>query len=207
VTLAVCSADVTKILTASQDHTARLWDAANGESLGTPLAHEADVTVARFSEEEMRLLTVDSAGNFYLWDIQPNNLSRVFLGKQYGIDHGQFSNDGGHLVAVDQSGLIIVWEVETGRVILEKNTGDTGLRLLSVTGSTATISLSDGSIQWLDYFASLKNLEELQIDACLHLDLVKEAYFSPMEIAADSLITDTWIAPDTDSARSLCELK
>jgi len=55
------SADGRRILTASLDKTARLWDAESGKPVGEPIDHEGQVVAASFSANGQRILTA-SAG-------------------------------------------------------------------------------------------------------------------------------------------------
>ena len=54
---AVFSRDEKRILTFSNDKTARLWDAATGKQVGPSLTHEDIVRGAVFSRDEKRILT------------------------------------------------------------------------------------------------------------------------------------------------------
>ena len=54
---AVFNRDESRILTWSQDNTARLWDAVSGNPLGPPLLHQDAVGGAVFNRDESRILT------------------------------------------------------------------------------------------------------------------------------------------------------
>ena len=43
------SADGQRVVTASEDKTARVWDAATGKAIGEPMKHEGTVNSAQFS--------------------------------------------------------------------------------------------------------------------------------------------------------------
>ena len=52
------SPDGRRIVTASDDHTARVWDAESGNPLGEPMRHEGQVEWASFSPDGRRIVTV-----------------------------------------------------------------------------------------------------------------------------------------------------
>jgi WD40 repeat protein len=54
---AAFSPDGARVVTASNDQTARVWDAATGEPLTGPLEHQGTVWTAAFSPNGMRVVT------------------------------------------------------------------------------------------------------------------------------------------------------
>ena len=56
-TSAQFSPDGTRIVTASGDKTARVWDAATGKALATLAGHEGSVSSAQFSPDGTRIVT------------------------------------------------------------------------------------------------------------------------------------------------------
>jgi WD40 repeat protein len=60
VVAAAFSPDGTRVVTASADHTARVWDARTGKPLTEPLAHQDAVRVAAFSPDGTRVVTASS---------------------------------------------------------------------------------------------------------------------------------------------------
>ena len=61
--------DGTKIATASDDHTARLWDVATGKPLATPLKHEGNVTAVAFSPDGTKIATASDDHTAQLWRV------------------------------------------------------------------------------------------------------------------------------------------
>ena len=60
--------DESRILTWSDDSTARLWDAATGREVMAPLRHEGLVWGAAFNRDESRILTWSDDNTARLWD-------------------------------------------------------------------------------------------------------------------------------------------
>ena len=54
---AAFSPDGRRIVTASEDHTARVWDTATGEPISPPMKHEGAVWHAAFSPDGRRVVT------------------------------------------------------------------------------------------------------------------------------------------------------
>lgn len=63
------SPDGSRIVTASSDGTARLWDAVTSEQLGPPLEHKAPVTWAEFRPDGRVLATCSQDKTVRLWDV------------------------------------------------------------------------------------------------------------------------------------------
>jgi WD40 repeat protein len=68
VTSAEFSPDGQRVVTASGDTTARLWDAASGKPVGEPMKHEGFVTSAQFSPDGQRIVTASFDTKARLWD-------------------------------------------------------------------------------------------------------------------------------------------
>ena len=66
---AAFSPDGTRVVTASDDNTAQIWDAATGKSLGPPLEHPEGVRTAAFSRDGTRVLTVSVRNTARVWEI------------------------------------------------------------------------------------------------------------------------------------------
>ena len=62
------SPDGQRVVTASDDKTARLWDAASGKPIGVPMTHDDRLTSAQFSPDGQRVVTASYDKTARLWD-------------------------------------------------------------------------------------------------------------------------------------------
>ena len=65
---AAFSSDDRRVLTWSDDGTARIWEVASGQAVTPPLPHQEGVRGARFSKDDQRVLTWSNDGAVRLWD-------------------------------------------------------------------------------------------------------------------------------------------
>ena len=68
------------MVTASEDHTAKVWDAATGAEVLALKGHTGVVTSAGFSPDGSRIVTAGGDGTAKVWDATPIN--RELLAKE-----------------------------------------------------------------------------------------------------------------------------
>jgi len=115
VTLARFSPDSGTIVSAGDDRTARLWNAADGTPIGAALEHADDVTAVAFSPAGDLLATGDKSGAVRLWDAKTGMELKLPQERQNGVSqitNVEFSPDGSRLVASGGAG-VVVWSVAT----------------------------------------------------------------------------------------------
>ena len=66
------SPDGTRVVTASRDNTAKVWDAKTGSPVLTLQGHTEDVTSASFSADGTRVITGSKDGSVKIWDSRSN---------------------------------------------------------------------------------------------------------------------------------------
>ena len=68
-TFAAFSPDGSRIVTASMDKTARIWDAASAKQIAVLRGHEEAVLSAAFSPDGSRIVTVSKDKTTRIWDV------------------------------------------------------------------------------------------------------------------------------------------
>ena len=109
-----------QVVTASEDNTARVWDADTGAAMTAPLPHSSGVTLVVFSPDSGRVLTATRDGRTRIWDARTGNPITPPMyqeGDYYlrGVETMAFSPDGHRFVIADSNGRTArVWNADTG---------------------------------------------------------------------------------------------
>jgi hypothetical protein len=92
------SPDGTRIFTASDDCTARLWDASTGQELAALRGHESGVQSACFSPDGARILTASWDCTARLWNADTGQELVALRGHHGGVRSACFSPDGARIL-------------------------------------------------------------------------------------------------------------
>jgi WD40 repeat protein len=117
VTSAVFSPDGGRVLTASRDNTARLWEAESGKLLATFQGHTAAVVSVVFSPDGRRVLTASDDKTARLWEAQSGKLLATFQGHTDYVDSAVFSPDGRRVLTASGDNTARLWEAESGKLL------------------------------------------------------------------------------------------
>jgi WD40 repeat protein len=113
--VAVFSPDGRRILTASADKTARLWDATTGAPIGEPMRHEDEVVDAAFSPDGARIATASKDRTARLWDAAAFKPIGEPMRHEHPVDHVAFNSIGTRIVTdCDEADLLQLWDAATG---------------------------------------------------------------------------------------------
>lgn len=111
------SPDGRRVITASEDATARVWDAATGAVIGAPLAHPAGrwVTAALFTPDGARIVTLCTDSNVRLWSAS-GALQAVLSGHAGYLIAAAISPDGRLLLTHSNDHSARLWDLATGKL-------------------------------------------------------------------------------------------
>ena len=172
VTSASFSPDGNTLVTASDDQTARLWNADTGEEIAT-LNHEGAVSAASFSPDGNTLVTASDDQTARLWNADTGE-EIVTLNHEGAVSAASFSPDGNTLVTASNDQTARLWNTDTGEEIATLNhKGLVTSASFSPDGNTLVTASADQT-------ARLWNADTgEEIVPLNHEDRVMSASFSP----------------------------
>ena len=111
------STDRSRIVTASEDGTARIWDIATGTLIAEAVGHNARVHNAAFSPDGKRLVTASWDRMARLWDLSDPDRFKTpkELKHDGGVNAAAFSPDGRFIATGSDDRSIRIWETATDR--------------------------------------------------------------------------------------------
>jgi len=176
VSSATYSPNGTRIVTASSDKAAKIWDAHNGQLLRT-LQHDDGVTSAAYSSDGTRIVTA-SSDTAKIWDAHSGQLL-LTLQHDNEVTSATYSPDGTRIVTTPSSmsfdKTAKIWDAHNGQLLrtLQHDDGVTSAAYNS--NGTRIVTASD------DKTARIWDIETGQLIAILHghEDGVNSSVFSP----------------------------
>ncbi len=111
---AAFSPDGRFVVSASDDHTARLWDAETGEPIGGPLRHDGPVRLAAFSPDGSMVVTAGDDRVARIWDARRATLLHALAKHGGPVVSTAFSPDGRHVLTASADGTARVWDAMGG---------------------------------------------------------------------------------------------
>ena len=105
------------ILTASEDNTAKLWNADNGQLIRSFEGHNGSVRSAVFSKDGDRILTASYDRTAKLWNAETGELIHSFAGHNSWVQSAVFSKDGNRILTASFDHTAKLWNADTGELI------------------------------------------------------------------------------------------
>jgi WD40 repeat protein/serine/threonine protein kinase len=111
-------ADGARVVTASNDQTAKVWDAHTGKELLTLKGHTTWVASAAFSPDGDRIVTGSYDQTAKVWDAHTGKELLTLKGHTFGVRCVAFSPDGTRILTGSEDNMAKVWDAQTGKVLL-----------------------------------------------------------------------------------------
>jgi WD40 repeat protein/serine/threonine protein kinase/TPR repeat protein len=114
VNTAAYSPDGTRIVTASNDKTARIWDARTGAQLTVLTGHGGSVYCAAYSADGSRIFTASADKTARVWDARSGAQLAVLSGHEDEVSCATYSPDGSRIVTASDDKTARIWDARTG---------------------------------------------------------------------------------------------
>jgi WD40 repeat protein/serine/threonine protein kinase len=111
------SPDGTRVVTASNDLTARIWDAGSGLELLRLAGHTEPLTCAEFSPDGRLVITASVDGTTRLWDAGSGRELRIFRAHGDHLNTAVFSPDGRQVLVASDDKSAYLWDAQSGALI------------------------------------------------------------------------------------------
>jgi WD40 repeat protein len=166
------SLDGSKIVTASEDKTARVWD-VQGKLLATISGHAGGVNSVNFSPDGSKIVTASEDKTARVWDVQGKLLATI-SGHERGVMSANFSPDGSKIVTASEDRTARVWDVQ-GKLLrtMSGHSGSVMSANFSPNGSKIVTASEDRTMRVWDLQGNLLRTMSG------HTDRVMSANFSP----------------------------
>lgn len=194
-----------RIITASWDGRARIWDVASGQLLYTLRGHRSAVLKALFSPNGSVVATSGFDHEARLWDASTGDLKHVLQGHSGTITDISFDPKGKLLATVSQDQSVRLWDLNSGACvsILRGHTGEVRSVDFDPSGTRVVSGAWDGSVRVWD----VKSDRQLSVFAD-HAEGVEGVRFSPSASRVATASRDgTSRVVDADTGREVAILR
>lgn len=113
------SADGTKVVTTSSDHTARIWSATTGEVLHTLTGHSAKIVDAVWSPDGSHIATASMDHTVRIWSADNGTQLHVLSNHTGGVTCIDWSPDGARLATGSEDKSVNIWSATNGTLLMK----------------------------------------------------------------------------------------
>ena len=202
------SPDGLKIVTASADKTASIWDVVTGKRIRLLRGHVWQVLDAQFSPDGTQIVTGSDDNTVRVWQTTTGDLIHTLVGHEHGVLSTQFSPDGTKILTFADDEIIKIWNASTGELVHSFQEVDEPILSAKFFPDVTKILTADPSGNEV----KIRNAQTGQIIYNLtslgyHTDRIESAYFSPdgtkIVTASKDWLTKIWDVKTSELIHSL----
>lgn len=144
---AAFAADGARLVTASGDSTARIWNAESGALELSLAGHGGPVKSARLSRDGTRVITASDDATARIWDAETGALLHTLAGHKRRVVSARFSPDGSRVATCGWDAEPRVWDARTGELLfgLAGHDSDVWVAVFSPNGERIVTASADGT--------------------------------------------------------------
>jgi WD40 repeat protein len=109
---AAFSPDGARVVTASDDNTAWVWDAKTGAALATRSGHTGEESSAAFNPDGARVVSASDDKTARLWDAKTGAALATLSGHTDVVRNAAFSPDGARVVTASDDNPARIWQLD-----------------------------------------------------------------------------------------------
>ena len=106
-----------KLITGSNDSTAKIWNVSTGALIYSLEGHNGTIEFVKFSPDGKKIATTSTDKTAKIWDSNKGTLLYTLTKHTDKVDYATFSSDGKTLFTGSSDELVNIWETETGNYI------------------------------------------------------------------------------------------
>jgi WD40 repeat protein len=116
---AAWSPDSRFFVTASDDHTAKVWDAETGEILHNLSGHTSEVNATSWSSDGSKIATASADSSVRIWDSTTGTQIGQLDGHRRPVNSVMWSPDGNRIATASDDGYVLIWDVNSGDQLIQ----------------------------------------------------------------------------------------
>ena len=198
------SHDSTRLASASDDRTVKIWDATSGECLQTLEGHRGPVRSVAFSHDSTRLASASYDRTIRIWGASSGESLHTLEGHSDPVNSVAFSHDSARLASASGDKTVKIWDASNGECLQT---------LEGHSGSVNSVTFSHDSTRLASSYGSTIKIWDSSNSECLqtlegHSGSVRSVAFSHDSTRLASVSGDKTVKVwDASSGRCLQTLK
>jgi WD40 repeat protein len=142
--------DNRRVISASNDHTLRIWELETGCLLTTLDGHAAGVRACAVTPDSRRVISGSVDRTIKVWDLHSGVLLATLDGHTHGVRACAMAPDGRHVVSASVDRTLRIWDLASARC-LHIHRGETAFQCVAVTADTIIAGDGAGTVWLLDW--------------------------------------------------------